>query len=453
MISVRIHGGHRLQLRGAPSLEVETLPAPGEVWLSRRHRFVEFTDARVVEGDRVTPGQVLAMGAQDMAFPLVAPVAGLVTRVTAELIALAVGDSSGWSARAFTPMAWQTASAADIGERIRAAGLWPTLYAAPDGEIPWRVDGDMRTPEFVVIGAAHGEPYLAHPTAALEGRVEALVDAAAILQRVSGARRVIVAATPDVILPTLPDVEEMRVPARAPNDNVLVLCDTVQRGAYAWGVDVQDALAMRDAVVDGRAETERVIALAGGLVHHPKHLRVKVGTPLRDITGGRLGAGTPRIICGGTLSGERAEPDRTGLPPGARGVNVLTEPQEREFLAFLRPGGDRDSYMGAFLSALFPGRPRDAHAGIRGERRTCVNCTACQWVCPVDLMPSILWKHTVNDMVDEAAALGLRRCVECGLCTYVCPSKLELSYAFREAHATLRAEAAEERALRTEQEG
>lgn len=447
MIPVRVSGGHRLILDGAPSADVEVVPPPDELRLPRRQRFVEFTEVHVQEGERVAAGQALARGPHECAFPLVAPVGGQVAQILDEVIVLRVDEPSAWRARAFPPLPWQNAAPDVLRDRIRDAGLWPTLYAAPDGDIPWRLADDARPPAFIVIGAVHGEPYLAHPAVVLEGSGDALVEAAHILQRMSGAARVIVACTPEVVLPTLPDMEEMRVPARAPNDNPLVLCDAVDRGAYAWGIDVQDALAVRDAVSDGFVPAERIIALAGGLVHQPKHLCVKVGTPLRDLTPGRLKPGMPRYLSGGMLSGERTSPDR-GVPPWARGVNVLPVPQEREFLSFLRPGADRDSYMGAFLSALWPSRPRTAHTAIRGERRACVNCTACQWVCPVGLIPSLLWKCAVHDMVDEAVALGLNRCVECGLCTYVCPSKIELAYAFNVAHTTLRAEAAEERALR-----
>lgn len=448
MTTALAHGGHHLVLDGAPTAEVEVLPAPAELRLPRRHRFVRFSNLAVAAGETVGAGQVLATGPAEHEFPLVAPAGGLVAEVTDEVIVLTVRDATAWTGRAFEPLAWRQSSADALGRRIRDAGLWPTLYAAPDGEIPWRHAEDDRTPAFVVIGAARGEPHLADPALVLDGRAGALAEAADILRRVSGAARVVCAVATDLPPLDVPNVEFLRLETRAPHQNVLVQCDAVARGTHAWGIDVQDALAIRDAVVDGALPADRLITLAGGLVHRPKHLRVKVGTPLRDIIRDRLRSGRPRILSGGLLSGNVLDQTRDGVPPWTTGLNVIPEPQEREFLSFMRLGGDRDSYLALFLSSLTPHEPRTGHTGLRGERRACVNCTACQWVCPVDLIPSTLWKYCRHDMVDEAVALGVRRCVECGLCSYVCPSKIELVDTFRKAHADLRADAAEERALR-----
>ena len=446
MTTVRGQGGHALVFDGTPTAEIETVASPTQAWVRRSHRFLDFTETLVEEGAMVTAGQPLARGGPEFDFPLIAPVAGQVTHITDAAIGLAVPAERDWSIPAFSPVAWQSADAATIGSRIRAAGLWPTLYVAPDSEIPWRYPDDDRTPQFIVIGAARGEPHVADPRLVLQGREQMLGEAAEILRRVSGAGRVYLACGLEVGVPRIAGVEVIHFPDSAPFDHPVVQCDAVQRGAHAWGVDVQDALAIRDAVATGRVSSERLIAFGGGLVREPKHLRVHVGTPLEEITAGRLTSGRPRIIHGGLLTGDQVTGVHEGLGAACRGVNAIPEPQEREFLTFLRLGDDRDSFLNAFLANLWPDRPRVAHTGLRGERRACVNCTACQWVCPVGLMPNLLWKYSTHDMVDEAVGMGLRRCVECGLCTYVCPSKIELNRTFREAHGQVRAEAAEERA-------
>lgn len=450
--TVSTRGGHTFVFAGAPSAEVETSPAPTQLWLPRRHRFVEFSELQVAEGDTVIAGQVLARGGEETDFPLLAPQAGQVTAIDEHVIGLRVSGGGNWAEPVFDKLAWRNAAAADIGARIRDAGLWPTLHVAPAGEIPWRYPEDDHTPEFIVVGAAKGEPFMPDPQLVLDGREAQLGEAIDILKKVSGAARAYLVLAPDTPAPALTDVEIVRIPNVAPNDHVLVHCDAIGRGATAWGVQLQDALAIRDAVVDGRLPTERLIALGGSLVREPKHLRVKVGTPLAELTRDRLADGEARVIHGGLLTGTNGDPARTGIAPWARAVNVIPVPQDREFLWFFKPGVDSDSYMGAFLSSLFPARPRTSHAGLRGERRFCVNCTACQWVCPVHLVPNILWKQVTHDLVDEAATMGLNRCVECGLCTYVCPSKIELAEAFVTAHATWRAERAEEREL-TRKEG
>ena len=59
----------------------------------------------------------------------------------------------------------------------------------------------------------------------------------------------------------------------------------------------------------------------------------------------------------------------------------------------------------------------------------------CTDVCPVDLMPHIIYKSVLVEEVEEYLQLGLLDCVECGLCSYVCPSKIELAQTFTAAKA------------------
>ncbi|MBN2725151.1 MAG: 4Fe-4S dicluster domain-containing protein [Deltaproteobacteria bacterium] len=137
-----------------------------------------------------------------------------------------------------------------------------------------------------------------------------------------------------------------------------------------------------------------------------------------------------RVIRGGLLTGLEGI-NSNSVRPHDRSLTFISNPKTREMLQFLRPGFDRDSYSPLVASWYFPSRKSEVNAGLRGEKRMCIECGYCETICPARLEPSILWKLTKDRderFYQEAIELGLRRCMECNLCSYVCPSKIELGH-------------------------
>jgi Na+-transporting NADH:ubiquinone oxidoreductase subunit A len=129
-------------------------------------------------------------------------------------------------------------------------------------------------------------------------------------------------------------------------------------------------------------------------------------------------------VVGGVLRGFTGDTDGyLGFYETA--LNLLPAGDQREFLAFVRPGARKPSFSRTFLSALHRDRlPMDCN--LHGELRPCVACNACMQVCPVEILPQLTFKSLLADDIEEALAHGLLDCVECGLCSYVCPAKIEL---------------------------
>ena len=75
---------------------------------------------------------------------------------------------------------------------------------------------------------------------------------------------------------------------------------------------------------------------------------------------------------------------------------------------------------------------------LRGEPRACIACGYCEDICPVKIMPHLIWRFLGKDMLEEAQVAGAEICVKCGLCSYVCPSKIPLSHLFAMAKMALR---------------
>ena len=109
---------------------------------------------------------------------------------------------------------------------------------------------------------------------------------------------------------------------------------------------------------------------------------------------------------------------------------MIPEPPAREFLSFIRPGWDRSSYSGCFLSSARKNFRERFTAAVRGERRPCISCNFCEDVCPAGIMPYLIHKYLYRDLIEEAEEARVDLCIECGLCSFVCPSKIDLRSEF-----------------------
>jgi Na+-transporting NADH:ubiquinone oxidoreductase subunit A len=119
-------------------------------------------------------------------------------------------------------------------------------------------------------------------------------------------------------------------------------------------------------------------------------------------------------------------PDALGIDTECRGLTVLPELQEREFLGFIRPGWDRSSYAACYLSSLRDKFRERLSTGLHGEGRPCISCNFCEDVCPAGITPHLIHKYLYRDLIEEAEQARVDLCIECGLCSYVCPSKIDL---------------------------
>ena len=61
----------------------------------------------------------------------------------------------------------------------------------------------------------------------------------------------------------------------------------------------------------------------------------------------------------------------------------------------------------------------------------CVGCGGCATVCPMRLMPVLMYKALYTNDVEEMKAVHLLDCCECGCCAYNCPAGVPLVLAFR----------------------
>ena len=455
--------GYRFRFPGAAAPRVEDAPLPSEVRLSLMHPTGVLTQPRVQAGDAVQTGTIVAASEECPAVNIVSPVTGKVTEVVetrgrrrrlkpGQIAIRREGDER------MVSIAGASAAPDEIPtDRARQmlieAGLWPCIR-----ELPCRgpVASIEAHPKAVVVKCVAAEPFTTRGHALLSDRVDEFAVGLEMLQRVAGgyARQHLILTNPSA-----PLAEQIReatkgkawlslhyAPVLYPVENdgyllkLLFAKQAKDTDFRAWFVDVQTVVAIGACLSQGRPAVDRVVAVAGPSVTRPVHVRARIGTPIQDLLAGRLAEREHRLVSGGLLTGRKVEDPNACLGPMDVAINALPEGREREFVGFVRPGGDRDSFSPTFLSRLWPARPRTCHTNLRGERRPCVSCGFCEEVCPVDLMPHWLHKCLSTDRIEEAEQAGLESCIECGLCSYVCPSKIELRSELREGKAQVREE-------------
>jgi Na+-transporting NADH:ubiquinone oxidoreductase subunit A len=316
----------------------------------------------------------------------------------------------------------------DLVDLLKRYGMWPYLR-----QLPFR-DTAVAAADFplVIVPLRAGDMYSPLPSVYLEKRMEAFEFGLEVMAKL--ARKVVVAAPEDelsdlfAIQHQITHITDNRYPAGDPGV-ILYRIRTSASDNSACYIDGQDLADVGELFLTGEFPIRRVYSVAGNTGKNPAHVSARQGSPVRHLTG--QVPEDKSVITGGVFNGYRPSSNaHMGLLESS--ATVLSEPETEEVLGFIRPGPDKASESGTFLSR-FKKSPLFTDTTLHGEERACVNCGLCEKKCPVDLYPHFLMKAVVAKETEEVVAMGLLDCTGCGLCTFVCPSKIELSDTFRSA--------------------
>ncbi|MGM9588734.1 MAG: electron transport complex subunit RsxC [Faecousia sp.] len=166
--------------------------------------------------------------------------------------------------------------------------------------------------------------------------------------------------------------------------------------------------AIHDVVYLGMPLIKRVVTVSGDIVMEPKNLIVPIGTSVNDLLEAVGHSENPyKVLSGGPMMGT-ALYDLSA--PTIKGVNAVT---------IL---GRKNKYV--------VDEPR------------CLRCGKCIDVCPMKLMPVLLYKALQSGSPEEMKQVHMLDCIECGCCAYTCPAGVPLVLAFRSGKQILRNAAA-----------
>ncbi|MCK5671841.1 MAG: hypothetical protein KAH95_00610, partial [Spirochaetales bacterium] len=201
----------------------------------------------------------------------------------------------------------------------------------------------------------------------------------------------------------------------------------INKGIVILGI--QDICQIYEAVVEGKPLMERVVALAGPVFKKNLHIKLKIGTLVSNITDGKLLMDDKediRFIINSVLTGEKINYD---APIGKKCeiLIALEEKRGQDLMFFAKPGFKKDSFSNTFLAKLLP-FSKTVNTNLNGEQRACLSCGFCQSVCPVGILPNVLFPYAERNKLDETAVqYGIFKCIDCNLCTYVCTAKIPVA--------------------------
>jgi Na+-transporting NADH:ubiquinone oxidoreductase subunit A len=451
---MKLEGGYNIALTGRPSKDVEVLPEPTVLHLPLRSRRFDFSDVCVTEGQRVHPGEAVAKDPANFSVPLLSPREGSVRldvaegHVTLEDVTLAPEEP--YNPDQDLEHVQQALGSAGMKRyKLLALGAWQFVSDAHTGELP----DPFSAPSAVIVSTLNLEPFRARGDVQMQRRLSTLTRGLEHIQSLLEYQPIHF-VVPDVksdfarrvreVIRGYALIDLIEVPLRYPLDNFALLARSLGLKADAdapvWAMRTDGVLAIDRALTLSLPCTVRLISLGGPAVDRPRHLVAMPGYPVSEILDSRVSVSPARAIDGGALSGDQIGEATLGLSAECDGLTVIPEETEREFFGFMRPGFDRTSYSRGFLSSFREKLGERLTTALRGERRPCVSCIACEEVCPAGLMPHLIHKLLYQDALEEAEHAGTALCVGCGLCSYVCPSKIELRRQFLDARVRIQEE-------------
>ncbi len=157
--------------------------------------------------------------------------------------------------------------------------------------------------------------------------------------------------------------------------------------------NVGTAFAVYEAVTKNKPLIERVVTVTGKALKNPSNLKVRVGTPVRDLVAaaGGLPEDTGKIIGGGPMMGKALATLDVPVVKGTSGILLMRE-----------------------------------EVSHRAGENSCIRCAKCTQVCPMGLEPFLLSRLARIGRFETAEKEKVMDCIECGSCQYTCPANIPL---------------------------
>ena len=166
--------------------------------------------------------------------------------------------------------------------------------------------------------------------------------------------------------------------------------------------------AIHDVVYNGMPLVKRIVTVSGDIAMDAKNLWVPIGTSFIDLMDCAGFSENPyKVLSGGPMMGA-AQYDLTATV--IKGVNTIT-----------MLGKSNNFFV---------------------EDSRCLRCGKCIAVCPMKLMPVMMYKAMQSGDIQEMKDSNLMDCIECGSCAYICPACVPLVLGFRSAKQVMRNAAA-----------
>lgn len=403
----RIRKGLDVAIGGEPQQSVSDGPQVARVALLGPDYLDVRPNLLVDEGDHVKCGQVLFEDRRQPRIKFTSPGSGTVAQINrGERRALesVVIELEGNEEERFA--AYDHAEIPDLSrdrvvENLLNSGLWTAIRTRPYSKVP----NPEAEPHAIFVTAMDSDPLAPRSEGIVGAHPDDFETGLNLLSRLTPGR-VFLCTYPDAAIPR-GDPEKIILaefsgphPAGLPGTHIHFLAP-VTSSKTAWYVNCQDVIAIGKLFTTGRLWVERIIALAGPLVHQPRLIRTRLGASTEDLLRDEIETTERRVVSGSILSGRHAV--------------------------------DRMAYLGRYHNQVAAVAEFSSHGARRpgpttalhGRPVALIPIDAFERVMPLDILPVPLLRALIVGDTDMAQALG---CLELdeedlALCTFVCPGK------------------------------
>jgi electron transport complex protein RnfC len=411
--------------------EIRDISLPEEVVIPLHQHTGAPCEPLVKVGDQVLVHQKIGDSKAFVTAPVHASVAGVVKAIEprpyftgANVMSVVIATASEQKSVALTGgTTLDKATPAEIKKAARDAGLVGMGGAAFPTSVKISPPADKPI-DTILINGCECEPFLTCDHRIMLERADDMIAGAFLLMKAVGARQGVFGIEdnkPDVIgllTQKTKDRQDMAVvplETKYPQGSEKQLIKAalnreVPPGKLPMEVgavvnNVQTAIALFEAVTEGRPLVERVLTVTGPAVKEPQNVRVKIGTPVKHVLaecGGMEKAA--KVVLGGPMTGWAQSSLDVPVVKGTSGILALTPEMARTT-----------------------------------PHLACVRCGRCVKHCPMMLYPNFIGVYAEARLWDKAEAWHTLDCFECGVCAYVCPSKRPLVQFVRSAKAEITA--------------
>ena len=376
-------------------------------------------------GDRVEEGDLIAEADGFFSANVHSPIPGVVTDIKesfiyngkkSTVVVIKLDGKFSRTGQKEPRFGWRSISSASITNIIKDAGIVGLGGAVFPTHIKLSNQGDKKITHLYINGA-ECEPFITCDHRLMLERGEDIIEGINVLEKIITPEKIYIGIETnkrDAIknikkcAKTNPKIKVITLNAIYPRGDEKLLIKFISGKVIepnklpidvgAIVVNVSTTLAIKEAVINDKPLIDRVVTVTGSGIHNPENLKVKIGTPIKDIIEecGGLKPNIKKVVVGGPMMGFSQVDLDVPISKGCSAIIAIADEYEK-----FNPNG------------------------------VCISCGKCITACKFGLMPTILNRLIKNKLFDEAVKDGVLLCKECGACSYTCPAKIPLVQVFK----------------------